>query len=78
MSETVFLSERDVITYTGYSQLKKQKAYCEKHGIPFITNGRGRLVIAREAVTGKPKGKPKENRSKENKRWQSPNERIGK
>ena len=48
MSDT-FLTDEELKTLTGYAQAKKQIGVLNRNNVPFTLNGRGKLIVCREA-----------------------------
>jgi len=53
---SAFLSAEDIVLLTGYKRPADQARWLEEHGIPFIRNSLGKIVVKRglEAVDRKP------------------------
>ena len=53
---SAFLSAEDLILLTGYKRPADQARWLEDHGIPFLRNSLGKIVVKRdlEAVDRRP------------------------
>jgi hypothetical protein len=56
----MFLSEDDLEQLTGYVRASEQVRWLRRHGILFWVNARGRPVVPRDAVSGRPAEKQME------------------
>jgi hypothetical protein len=50
-----YLTKSELRERTGYAQRPAQRAALLRLGIPFDVDGRGRILVLREQVFGKPK-----------------------
>lgn len=53
--EQTFLTDTELQVLTGYTRKAKQIEVLRANGTPFTTTGRGKPVVSRAAVEGKPK-----------------------
>ena len=53
MSESMFLSDAELVEFTGYRQAAKQAAHLRAQRVPFHTNRAGRPRVARASVEGR-------------------------
>lgn len=49
-----YLTEDELAATTGYRQRSKQQHALAQMRIPFFVNPRGRILVLREHITGKP------------------------
>lgn len=55
----LYLSKSELAERTGYRQRPSQRAALLRLGIPFEVDGRGRILVLREAIIGKPIRRPR-------------------
>jgi succinate dehydrogenase/fumarate reductase flavoprotein subunit len=48
---SAFLSPEDLIVLTGYKRSADQARWLDEHGIPFLRNSLGKIVVKRDLAT---------------------------
>lgn len=55
MNEPTWLTEEELVTFTGYQHRHKQQMALAQMGIPFKVNPRGRVLVTRHDAGAEPR-----------------------